>query len=459
MARSITTCVATVLTVLSALATGHAQYLSDTYDCAAEGGSQCREVIPDHHGADDGILLSSLSVPSGICASPHTISQAVLVHTIWHGSGGEQPFADLSLRVQSPTGTWATATTQPDTLPPWLARTNPVAQWLTQPLSQFNGEPAGGAWTVELTDSSNSEYGALDGWALTFVCGPTPDVSVTATVPNAAESPLIAGEIMLTRSVTWPQPLEVTVTIGGSATPGTDYAFAPIVPTTYRVTIPGGQATTTLSVQPVPDAVADDGETVVLTVEDGLYYTHQAGTAATVTIYDVLLPANLTTSQKSVTDASGNATAEPSETLTYTIVVANSGDLNATNVIVTDEAPEGTTFRSGSARIVSDSTGGTPLITLGNGPADTQLEVTIDMIVPGGACTVAFDVTVDSDPTLEIISNVATISTDEAPPFDLEPAEIAVYRAPPQIPTLTTTSLTLLVLLLALSGAWTLWRR
>ncbi|HSL84800.1 MAG TPA: IPTL-CTERM sorting domain-containing protein, partial [Thermoanaerobaculia bacterium] len=75
-------------------------------------------------------------------------------------------------------------------------------------------------------------------------------------------------------------PLDVLLSIAGTATEGTDYQPLPGSP----VTIPAGASTLSIPVVPIPDAVDDDGETVVLTVEPGLGYTVGMPSSATVTI-------------------------------------------------------------------------------------------------------------------------------------------------------------------------------
>lgn len=115
-------------------------------------------------------------------------------------------------------------------------------------------------------------------------------VSILATDPEAAErsaaDPAVPdpGEITLGRTGPVDQLLDVLVSVSGTATEGTDYeALGGTL-----VTFPAGVSTLSLTVQPVADAEADDGETVVLTLEPGVGYSVDVPPSATVTIRDRL---------------------------------------------------------------------------------------------------------------------------------------------------------------------------
>ncbi|MGZ8833248.1 MAG: Ig-like domain-containing protein, partial [Thermoanaerobaculia bacterium] len=81
-------------------------------------------------------------------------------------------------------------------------------------------------------------------------------------------------------------------------------------------------------------------------------------------------------------DADGNGVISPGDAIQYMIVVRNTGTGPATSVVLTDTPGSNTTLIAGS---VTTSSG---VITLGNGPADTSLTVTIGTLAPGAAVTV-----------------------------------------------------------------------
>src|SRR5262249_973843 len=110
---------------------------------------------------------------------------------------------------------------------------------------------------------------------------PTSIVTISASDPNAAEAGPQAGALTVTRSGSTTAPLLVSYTVGGSATAGSDYTAL-----AGMLTIPAGQASATIAVLPVDDALVEGNETVVVTLSAGPAYTLGASASATVTIID-----------------------------------------------------------------------------------------------------------------------------------------------------------------------------
>jgi hypothetical protein len=115
------------------------------------------------------------------------------------------------------------------------------------------------------------------------------EASVVATDAVAAE-PAVVDTGLMTVSHTGPVAvaIDVTMLVGGTATPAVDYTAL-----SASATIPAGQASTTIAVVPLLDALVELPETVVLTVLDGLDYDAGAADQATVTIADTAVPATL----------------------------------------------------------------------------------------------------------------------------------------------------------------------
>ncbi len=108
-----------------------------------------------------------------------------------------------------------------------------------------------------------------------------PSVSIVATDASAAEAGPDAGTIVFTRTGSVAAPLTLNVSVGGSATSGSDYAaFA------FPVVIPAGDSTTTITVLPVDDASSEGNETVSLTLNTASGYRISGASQATVTIAD-----------------------------------------------------------------------------------------------------------------------------------------------------------------------------
>jgi len=108
-----------------------------------------------------------------------------------------------------------------------------------------------------------------------------PEVSVTSGDPNAGEAGPDPGTFTITRTGTISAALAVNVTLGGTATAGTDYSAIASV-----LTLGVNQRSVTVSVLPILDAQVESPETVALTIGASASYTIGAPSSATVTIAD-----------------------------------------------------------------------------------------------------------------------------------------------------------------------------
>jgi hypothetical protein len=98
---------------------------------------------------------------------------------------------------------------------------------------------------------------------------------------NAAEPGLDTGAFTIVRDGSTAAPLTVLYAVGGTATPGADYAVLP-----GSVVIPAGQASVVLKLAPVDDAIVEAAEIVVLSITLGAGYSIGAPASATVAITD-----------------------------------------------------------------------------------------------------------------------------------------------------------------------------
>jgi len=106
-------------------------------------------------------------------------------------------------------------------------------------------------------------------------------VTIAATDANASEAGPNTGTFTITRTGSTASSLLVSLTVGGTASAGADYATI-----TSAVTIAAGSATKTVTVTPVDDGFVESAETVVLTVAGGSGYSIGSPSSATVTIAD-----------------------------------------------------------------------------------------------------------------------------------------------------------------------------
>lgn len=107
-------------------------------------------------------------------------------------------------------------------------------------------------------------------------------ITLTASDPNAAEADADPGMFTFTRSGgNVAQAVTVLLTRGGTAANGADYASLPV-----SISIGANQASATLAVTPVDDAIVESTETVELTVRPSQSYIVVAPGSATVSIAD-----------------------------------------------------------------------------------------------------------------------------------------------------------------------------
>lgn len=110
-----------------------------------------------------------------------------------------------------------------------------------------------------------------------------PAVSVATAAGTARENGPTAATVTVRRMGPVDRALPVTLTVGGSAVNGVDYAL--IGPT---VVIPAGAASAEVTILPFADAIPEPGETVQLTVSASADYALSGTTSVAVTIADLL---------------------------------------------------------------------------------------------------------------------------------------------------------------------------
>jgi len=109
-----------------------------------------------------------------------------------------------------------------------------------------------------------------------------PDVSIAATDNTATEAGPTTGMFTVTRTGSTASPLTVNYTVGGTATPGSDYVALP-----GSVVILSGQSSAQIVVTPIDDAVVNEGsETVIATLTANPAYVIGTPSSDTVTITD-----------------------------------------------------------------------------------------------------------------------------------------------------------------------------
>lgn len=287
----------------------------------------------------------------------------------------------------------------------------------------------------------------------------------TATVTASTFDPSTANNVSTFETAVTPAPanLSITKTADSTATIGSNL--------TYTIVVTNGGPGVANDV--VVTDVLPSGTTLVsssagcsgTTTITCLVGTLAAGGDATIEIV-VTLPsttgtvsntASVSTSSPDPATANDASTAETVVTLepadlsiaktadfttlpvgsnaTYTIVVTNNGPGEATDVVVTDELPAGTTLVSSSA-----GCSGTTTVTCEAGT-----------LAAGGSATFELVVTLPSTPgTVSNTATVASSSTDPAAGNDASTVEIAAQLPLEAIPTLSPIAMAFLALTLAM---------
>ena len=185
--------------------------------------------------------------------------------------------ADLIVRV-SPTGGSAVKTTDytftPDhaTDGSYRTFTIPADQAsLAVTVAAVNDTAQEGPETITLQLASNGDYLSNSGNAALMTINDNdtalPQVAVISPDPYAMEAPADPGKLAFTRTGSTAAALNLAMVWSGTATNGGDYTTLPAT-----VTIPAGQSSHTVDVNPLNDSAIEVPETVVATISTNAAY-------------------------------------------------------------------------------------------------------------------------------------------------------------------------------------------
>jgi subtilase family serine protease len=206
-----------------------------------------------------------------------------------------------------------------------------------------------------------------------------PRVTVEATDATATEAGLTTGVFTVTHTGGTDAPLTVSYSVGGSATPDSDYSAL-----AGSVTIPAGAATATITVTPIDDAVYEPNETVAVTLASDPAYRVGSPGSAIVTIVSDELPPDLIVS---VVSAPATGGADASITVTDTTRNQGTG--------VSDPSVTGFYLSTNTSLDAADVfLGGRPVPTLGAGASDSASTA---LNIPAGTVTGTYYVLAKAD--------------------------------------------------------------
>jgi len=144
-------------------------------------------------------------------------------------------------------------------------------------------------------------------------------------------------------------------------------------------------------------------------------YTSLPGPSPNEGNYNTTAAANLKLpSMELIKDWSGpNNPAHPGDTITFTITVNNTGEADATDVLITDTPDSLGDFNAGS--VTSTASG---IVQKGNTPGDTSIEVLVPVIAAGGNAVIAYTVGIANPWPIEpqVLVNQATVDSHELTP-------------------------------------------
>ena len=229
---------------------------------------------------------------------------------------------------------------------------------------------------VTLTAAIGYTVGAPASATVTIADNDRPTVTMRAADPTATEASLTTGRFTVTRTGLTTSPLTVFYTVGGAATPGSDY-----VTLAGSIVIPAGLASANITVTPIDDALVEPAETVVLTLTANAAYVIGTPSAATVTITDNDRP---------------TVTIRASDT-TATEAGATTGKFTVTRTAISPPAPV----------TVRYTVGGTAA------PGTDYVALSGSVVIPASATTATITVTPLDDSLIESAETViVTLSAD-----------------------------------------------
>jgi uncharacterized repeat protein (TIGR01451 family) len=140
------------------------------------------------------------------------------------------------------------------------------------------------------------------------------------------------------------------------------------------------------------------------------------------------------TTDLSITKTANGNRFPPGSNVTYTIVATNNGPAVATNTVVTDTIPAGTTFVSA-----------TP--SQGSCTGTTTVVCNVGVLLPSASATITLVVTLP--PTFGPVTNTATVTSANADSNPANNSATATLAVAAEIPSLSPLALALLALALA----------
>lgn len=262
-----------------------------------------------------------------------------------------------------------------------------------------NGGTGNGVSNVVNTTVNHAQFSGADGGIVKGVSRAYADVGDTLTYTLVLKNTGSATALNAVVYDTIPNGTTLipnTLTINGALASGSN-------PQTgiNLGTIAAGQVNTVLfqvkvTTIPVPNPIPNNANMTYGYIVDPSLQIGKTGSGSSNTVNTQINNASIPAPNKTVSPPY----ADVGNTVTYTINMKNSGNVTATNVIVTDSIPSGTSLVANSVTV--------------NGivqpDANPQTGVNVGSLAPNTGVTVQFVVLVQSTPTTNPITNIAQVS-------------------------------------------------
>ncbi len=283
------------------------------------------------------------------------------------------------------------------------------------------------AFSIEATDG----LATTSAVAVNFATLLAPTITLTATKKAASEingTGSGMGLFTLARSGgLLTAPLEVTITIGGTATNGVDYTTI-----STEVNFTANQTKATIPISVIHDNFAEGSETVILTVvgsDTGAAYNPGKTHAGTVTIADAASTVSVAATKTKASEINGSTSGMGLFTFTR-----KGGDLSGAQTVdfvVNGTAAAGTNFNiptSGILTFDTTSGAGTIVFAAGQKTATVPFFVVNDGLADAPALNVGVTIAPDNDTASYFIgtpSHAVISIADAAPTFAVTSAKAA----------------------------------
>ncbi|TWV95148.1 gliding motility-associated C-terminal domain-containing protein [Chitinophaga pinensis] len=397
--------------------------------------------------ATDPVSANNNSTTTGIAPAPKADIAVVksttatsfapgedVTYTITVTNNGPSDAANVVVTDNAPTGTtiksWTAAVTTGTVTLPAVSGTGNISQTIAKvpngavvTYTVVVATPA--SFTANLSNTAAGSSDATDpvpanNSSTTTGITPSPKADIAVVKATTATTFAPGEDVTYTITVTNNGPSDAAnVKVIDNAPAGTTIKSWSAVVTTGTVTLPAASGTGNINetIAKVPDGAVVTYTVVVSTPAS--FTANLSNTASGSSDATDLVPANNNSTTTGITPApkadiavvksTTSTSFAPGEDVIYTITVTNNGPSDAANVVVTDNAPTGTTIKSWTAVVTT----GTVTLPAASGTGNINESITK---VPNGA-VVTYTVVVSTPATFTAnLSNTASGSSDATDP-------------------------------------------